>query len=174
VSTARYGMQILITETVDLEPVRRCLTETTMHPMIRSALVLLAGVVAALVMVVLMDRVAGSLYALPSGTDPNNPESMRQAVATLPVAAFLLLLAGWVLAGGVGSYTAARLATHARATHGLIVALFMVVATVGNLAKIPHPVWMWPASIILIPAAGWAATRLVARPTVASSQSSVG
>ncbi len=143
-----------------------------MHPMIRSALVLLAGVVAALFVVVLMDTVAGSLYALPSGTDPNNPESMRQAVATLPVAAFLLLLAGWVLAGGVGSYAAARLATHARATHGLIVALFMLVATVGNLAKIPHPVWMWPASIILIPAAGWAATKLV-RPAAASSANTV-
>jgi hypothetical protein len=143
-----------------------------MDPMIRSALVLLAGVVAALFVVVLMDTVAGSIYALPAGTDPNNPEGMRQAVATLPVAAFLLLLAGWVLAGGVGSYTAARLAAHARATHGLIVALFMLVATVGNLAKIPHPVWMWPASIILIPAAGWAATKLV-RPPVASTANTV-
>ena len=143
-----------------------------MQPTIRSAIVLLGGVVAALFGVVLMDTVAGSIYALPAGTDPNNPESMRQAVATLPADAFLLLLTGWVLAGGVGSYIAARFATHARATHGLIVALFVLVATVGNLAKIPHPVWMWPASIILIPAAGWAATKLV-RPTVASSGNNV-
>ncbi len=139
-----------------------------MHPTIRSALVLLGGVVAAVVVVGLMDALAGRLYALPAGTDPSNPESMRQAVATLPAQAFLILLAGWVLAGGIGSYIAARLATHARATHGLIVAFFVLVATVGNLATIPHPVWLWPASIILIPAAGWAATKLV-RPTVTSS-----
>jgi len=132
-----------------------------MHPTIRSALVLLGGVVAAVVVVGLMDALAGRLYALPAGTDPSNPESMRQAVATLPAQAFLILLAGWVLAGGIGSYIAARLATHARATHGLIVAFFVLVATVGNLATIPHPVWLWPASIILIPAAGWAATKLV-------------
>jgi sorbitol-specific phosphotransferase system component IIBC len=138
-----------------------------MQPMVRSALVLLAGVVAALFVVILMDTVAGNIWALPAGTDPNNPESMRQAVATLPTAAFLLLLAGWVLAGGVGSYIAARFATHARATHGLIVAFFVLVATVGNLAKFPHPAWLWVASIILIPVAGWAATKLV-RPTVAS------
>src|ERR1700720_4304495 len=100
-----------------------------MQPMIRSALVLLAGVVAALFVVILMDTVAGNIYALPAGIDPNNPERMRQAVATLPVAAFLLLLTGWVLAGGVGSYIATRFATHARATHGLIVALFVLVAT---------------------------------------------
>jgi sorbitol-specific phosphotransferase system component IIBC len=132
-----------------------------MHPMIRSALVLLGGVVAAVIVVGLMDALAGRLYALPAGTDPSDPESIRQAVATLPVQVFLLLLAGWVLAGGIGSYIAARLATHARATHGLIVAFFVLVATVGNLATIPHPVWLWPASIILIPAAGWAATKLV-------------
>jgi sorbitol-specific phosphotransferase system component IIBC len=143
-----------------------------MQPMIRSALVLLAGVVAALFVVILLDTVAGNIWALPAGSDPNNPESMRQAVATLPVGAFVLLLVGWVLAGGVGSYVAARFATHARATHGLIVALFVLVATVGNLAKFPHPAWLWAASIVLIPVAGWAATKLVARQ--AASQGSMG
>jgi hypothetical protein len=143
-----------------------------MQPMIRSALVLLAGVVAALFVVILMDTVAGNIWALPAGTDPNNPESMRQAVTTLPTAAFLLLLTGWVLAGGVGSYIAARFATHARPTHGLIVAFFVLVATAGNLAKFPHPAWLWVASIILIPVAGWAATKLVARQ--ATSQSTMG
>jgi sorbitol-specific phosphotransferase system component IIBC len=143
------------------------------HPNIRSALVLLGGVVAAVLVVGVMDAVVGSMYALPAGTDPNNPESMRQAVAALPVAAFLLLLLGWVLAAGVGSYLATRQASHARPVHGLIVALFVLVATVANLAKIPHPLWLWPAAIILIPAVGWAATRLVARPTVASQRSTV-
>jgi len=132
-----------------------------MHPMIRSALVLLAGVVAAVLVVMLMDGVVGSIYSLPSGADPKNPERLRQAIAGLPAAAFLLLAAGWALAAGVGSYVAARLAAHDHAIHGVIVALFVLVATVANLVRIPHPVWMWPAAIILIPAAGWAATRLV-------------
>jgi hypothetical protein len=134
-----------------------------MHPWIRSALVLLGGVVVAVIVVSLMDGVVISVYPLPAGTDPSNPESLRQAVATLPVGAFLLLVAGWALAAAAGSYLAARLATQSAATHGLIVALFVLVATVANLARIPHPVWMWPATIILIPAAGWAAARLGSR-----------
>jgi sorbitol-specific phosphotransferase system component IIBC len=137
-----------------------------MSPTIRSALVLLAGVVAAVVVVMMMDTVTGRIYSLPAGTDPGNRESLRQAVAALPTAAFLLLLAGWALAAAVGSYIAARFAAHARAIHGLIVALFVLVATVANLGAIPHPVWLWPATIILIPAAGWAATRLVTREDV--------
>ncbi len=137
-----------------------------MHPMIRSALVLLAGVVVAVLVVVLTDTVVASIYPLPAGTDPHNSETMRQAVAAMPAAALLLLLAGWVLAAGAGSYLATRLATRSPATHGLIVALFVLMATVANLAAIPHPVWLWPAAIILIPAAGWAAARLGARRRV--------
>ena len=142
-----------------------------MHPMIRSALVLLAGVIAAVLVVVLMDAVVGRIYPLPAGTDLDNPESMRQAIAALPAAAFLLLAIGWALAAGAGSYIAARLATHASAIHGLIVALFVLVATISNLARIPHPVWLWPAAIILIPVAGWAATRLMhPRPKAGESR----
>src|SRR5687767_10795441 len=122
-----------------------------MHPLIRSALVLLGGVVIAVIVVSLMDGVVISIYPLPAGTDPRNPESLRPAIAALPATAFLLLVAGWALAAGAGSYLAARLATQSAATHGLIVALFVLVATVANLARIPHPLWMWPAAIILIP-----------------------
>ena len=139
-----------------------------MAPTIRSALVLLGGVIAAVFVVILMDTLVGNIYSLPSGTDATNPESLRQAVAALPVAAFLILVAGWVFAAAVGSYLAARLAAHARAIHGMIVALFVLVATVANLAKIPHPFWLWPATIILIPAAGWAAATLVTRQTGAA------
>ncbi|HEY6089228.1 MAG TPA: hypothetical protein VD771_05520 [Gemmatimonadaceae bacterium] len=127
--------------------------------MIRSALVLLGGVVAAVIVVTLMDALVGRLYSLPPGTDPNDPESLRRAVAALPLTAFALLVAGWTLAAGVGSYVAARFAAYTRPIHGMIVALFVLIATVANLAKIPHPIWLWPATIILIPAAGWAATR---------------
>ena len=132
-----------------------------MHPTIRSALVLLAGVVLSVMVVILADMLVGSLYPLPAGTDTNDQESMRKAVAAMPAPAFLLLLAGWVAAAGAGAYLAARLATRSVATHGMIVALFVLIATVANLAAIPHPTWLWPAAIILIPAAGWVATRLV-------------
>jgi glyoxylase-like metal-dependent hydrolase (beta-lactamase superfamily II) len=133
-----------------------------MHPTIRSALVLLAGVVVALLVVMLMDAVVGRVYPLPAGTDVSPPD-FRQAIAALPVAAFVLLVVGWALAAGAGAYVAARLATQSRVIHGLIVALFVLVATLANLGRIPHPTWMWPAAIILLPAAGWAATRLIGK-----------
>jgi hypothetical protein len=138
-----------------------------MHPMIRSALVLFAGVVVSVLVVLLMDGVVARIYPLPPGTDMRDPESLRHAIAGLPVGAFMLLVFGWALAAGAGAYTASRLATQSATTHGLIVALFVLVATVANLARIPHPVWMWPVAIVLLPLAGWVATRLVTRSTAA-------
>lgn len=135
-----------------------------MHPMIRSALVLFGGVVIAVMVVILMDAFVGRIYPLAAGVDPRDEESLRRAIASMPAAAFVLLLTGWVLGAGIGAWFAARLARHSYATHGLIVAFFVLVATIANLAAIPHPMWMWPAAIILIPAAGWIGTRFVARP----------
>lgn len=132
-----------------------------MNPTIRSAVVLLAGVVVAVLVVILMDTLVGNLYPLPPGTDLNDAHSMRSALAGMPTTAFVLLLTGWVFAAGAGAYLAARLARRSAALHGFIVAGFVLVATVGNLAAIPHPFWLWPAAVVLIPLAGWAATRLV-------------
>ena len=131
-----------------------------MHPLIRSALVLLGGVVVAVLVVVLADALVGSIYPLPAGIDPDDKARFTEAIAALPTPAFVLLVAGWAFAAGVGAYLAARLAARSRVVHGLIVALFVLVATVANLAAIPHPVWLWPAAIVLIPAAGWVAARL--------------
>ena len=132
-----------------------------MPPLVRSAFVLLAGVIVALVVVTLMDMVAGSMYSLPAGINRGDPESLRQA--NIPAKVFVVLLSGWVLSAAAGSYVAARLATHNRVIHGLIVTLFVLVATVGNLAAIPHPIWMWPGAVILIPVGGWLSARLVVR-----------
>lgn len=139
-----------------------------MQPTIRSAVVLLAGVVAAVIGVVLTDALVAAIYPLPAGTNMDDKESLAAAIAAVPVAALVLLVSGWAVAAGLGSYLAARLAIRARRTHGLIVTLFVLVATISNLASIPHPTWMWPAAIILIPAVGWAATRLVAEATPGS------
>ncbi|HEU4747327.1 MAG TPA: hypothetical protein VFS56_02415 [Gemmatimonadaceae bacterium] len=97
----------------------------------------------------------------PAGHGPERPAQHADGSRRDVPGAFVLLLAGWVLAAAAGAYVAARLATRSAAMHGLIVAGFDLVATVANLAAIPHPAWLWPAAIVLIPLAGWIAARLV-------------
>lgn len=134
-----------------------------MPPMVRSIVVVLAGLVASIVVVTGTDAIVSSLYPLPPGTDMTNREALRQAAAALPVSAFLILLVGWSLASLAGSFVGARWAGRAPVAHGYLVALILLAATVANLVSIPHPVWMWPAALLLIPLAGWAGVRLALR-----------
>ena len=134
-----------------------------MPPMVRSILVVLAGLVASILVVAGTDAIVSSLHPLPPGTDMTNREALRQAAAALPVSAFVILLVGWSLASLAGSFVAARWAGKAPVTHGLLVALILLAATVANLVAIPHPVWMWPAALMLIPFAGWMGVRIVRR-----------
>jgi len=139
-----------------------------MPPMVRSILVVLAGVVTSALVVVGTDAIVSSLHPLPPGIDVTNQESLRQAMATIPASAFVVLLAGWLVAAAVGSFVAARWAGRAPVMHGVLVALILLAATVANLVAVPHPTWMWPAVLILIPLAGWAGVR-IARPRPAAT-----
>lgn len=139
-----------------------------MPPMVRSILVVLAGVVISALVVVATDAIVSGLHPLPPGIDVTNQESLRQAMASIPASAFAILLAGWLVAAAVGSFVAARWAGRAPAAHGLLVALILLAATMANLVAVPHPIWMWPAVLVLIPLAGWAGV-WVARPRPAAT-----
>lgn len=142
-----------------------------MPPIVRSIVVVLAGLVASIVVVAVTDAIVSSLYPLPPGTDATNREALRQAAAALPVAAFLILLAGWSLAALAGSFVGARWAGRAPVAHGSVVALILLAATIANLVAIPHPVWMWPAALIFIPLAAWAGVRIARRSQAPAAMS---
>jgi hypothetical protein len=106
----------------------------------------------------------GRVYPLPSGLELSNAEAARAAIAAVPLVALLLLVTGWALAGGIGAFVAVRLAPEHRMAVGLVVAGLLVLATAANMAMLPHPVWMWPASLVLIPLLGWMGARVGSSP----------
>jgi hypothetical protein len=130
-----------------------------MSTTVRNVLAVVGGAVAAVAVVALSDMVVGRVYPLPSALELSNADTARAAIAAVPLVALLLLVFGWGLAGGIGAFVAVRLAPEHRMAVGLVVAGLLVLATVANLAMIPHPLWMWPASLILIPVLGWTGAR---------------
>jgi hypothetical protein len=80
----------------------------------------------------------------------------------------IVLLLGWVTAAAAGAFVATRLSPGWGRTPGLIVTALLLVATIANLVAIPHPPWIWAGAIILIPAAGWLATRAAATTSPAA------
>jgi hypothetical protein len=131
----------------------------------RSVLAVLGGVAVSLIIVTGADALVASLHPPPPGTDPSSASGQHHAIGAMPLAAFVLLLSGWALAAGMGSFVASRVARRAPDLHGFTVGGILLVATVANLIAVRHPVWMWPAALILLPAASWAATRGLASRT---------
>jgi hypothetical protein len=130
-----------------------------MPPFLRNIVAVLVGAVVALAVVSISDLVVGSIYPMPAGTDMRDAESMSAAIAALPASAMVLLVLGWAIAAGIGAFVAVRISAGHRMGIGLGITGLLLLATIGNLAALPHPVWMWPAALVLIPLLGWGGAR---------------
>jgi len=120
------------------------------------------GVVVAWLTIMLAEFASAPLHPMPAGFDMHDPASVAAFVATLPVAALLLVLAGWVLGALVGSHVAARIAR--KPLPALAVGMVIVVGVIANAVMIPHPTWMTIAGVLLPVPAAWLGARLAMRP----------
>lgn len=133
-----------------------------MHPTLRLALSLAAGIAAALVTIIVIETVGHSLYP-PPALDGTDTEAMRAYVDGLPVGAKLIVLIAW-LAGTIDGVFVAGLVNRTR--FGLcaaVIGALVLTATLANLAMIPHPLWMVAAGVLGIPLSAWMTARLLPR-----------
>jgi MFS family permease len=138
-----------------LRPFQR---ETAMGRTIAGVVV---GVVVAWLAIMLAEFASAPLHPMPAGFDMHDPASVATFVATLPIAALLLVLAGWVLGALIGGYVAARIARKPRPA--LAVGIVIVVGVIVNAVMIPHPLWMTIAGVLLPVPAAWLGARLATR-----------
>jgi len=125
--------------------------------MLRDILAGIAGVVIAVLIVFLADQLSHMIYPLPAGLDPSDTEDLRAYIATLPLAAFLMVMSGWVVATFVGAVVADRIGTAKAWIYPTIVGGFMFAATTADLILIPHPHWFTAVSLAAILFSAWLA-----------------
>ena len=110
-----------------------------------------AGMVAAVLVVTVMDSLSSAIWPLPEGLDPLDPanmEQIREFVSSLPATAFLWHAASWTLAMAVGVFTARRIAPGRAMIPGLVVAGLFLAATIANYFSLPHPIWLGPVALL--------------------------
>ena len=139
-----------------------------MSPILRRVLAGFVGTVAALVVVSLSDALVARMYPWPAGTDMRNAESFAAAIEAVPLPGLLLMVIGWGVAAGIGAFVAVRLSVERTTTVGFVVAGLLLLATVANLAMLPHPRWMWIAPLLVVPLLGWLGARAGAAPASGS------
>ena len=115
---------------------------------IRAVGAVLAGIVAAGLLVFAIEMVSSRMYPLPPGVDVNDPTAVASHVANLPAGAFAFVLAAWTAGAFIGVWLATRMARSWVA--GVVVAILFLGASFANLYSLPHPTWFWAAAIVLI------------------------
>lgn len=125
--------------------------------MARSIFAVLIGVVAGAMIVFIVERVGHVLFPAPAGFDP----SVASAVAALPLAAKLSVLAAW-FAGALGGGALAALIARRWAPAAWVVAMTILLLAGTSLAAIAHPLWMAIGAVGASLLGGWLAVKLTA------------
>ena len=130
-----------------------------MSRIVRRVVAVLLGTAVAVLVVVLFDLLDGRLFPLPTASAVGDFETTGSGVAAMPLAALLLLLGGWGLAAATGAFVAVRLTPERRVAGGMMVAALLLIAALVHFMALPHPGWMWPAAILVLPLFGWLGAR---------------
>jgi hypothetical protein len=126
--------------------------------MIKTTLAVLAGAVAFIVLVTLMDGLAQGLHTFPDeGGNFDDPAVWAAHIAATPVWIMLIVVAGQVFGTFVGAFTASRIDRSRGLLVVSIVAALAEAGTISNAVMLPHPLWMTLTSVLLIPVAAYVA-----------------
>jgi hypothetical protein len=118
-----------------------------------------AGVIAALVAVLLIEGFGSFLYPLPDPAGAVDPREQAQWIAEQPFPAKLLHLIAWFGGTLVGAGVAVHLG--GKRIFAFLVALAVMLRNVFALSAMAYPGWMWFAATLLPLAAAWTAWRYV-------------
>ena len=101
------------------------------------------------------------LFPMPEGIDMMDPEQMKAYMATLPMAAYLVVLVAHVGQAGLGGWVAARLGGRRPYVLAGLVGALTFAGALHNLLVLGGPGYMW-LDLPLIVGAAWLAGRAVA------------
>ena len=131
----------------------------------RTILGALAGLVLAVVTIMLVELAGHQLYPPPEGLNPMVTEDMAKIIQSLPAGAMLFVVAAWVIGAFDGGFVAAWIAGkgHPRAA-AAVPALMVMAGVIGMIVQMPgHPLWMAVAGLLLPIPAALAGAALAAR-----------
>ena len=131
--------------------------------MIRNAASIVGGIVIAFVTVKLVGMLNHTIYPPPPGLDFSDPEAIRPYLDTLPIGAFLLIMASSVVAAFVGTLVACFVGSIQPRNCAIIVGGMVFAATVANFIAIPHPLWLAVATLLGVIVSAWLAMQLAER-----------
>ena len=119
------------------------------------------GAIAAMLVVAAFGALANHLYPVPE-LQSDDPAALAAVVGSMPMAAKLLDVAGWLVGPLAGAWLALRISDWRVA--GRIVTAVVLAGSIANIVLLPHPLWMQVCAVVLPVMGGAIGTWLHRKP----------
>ena len=127
---------------------------------LRSVLAVILGIVAAGLLIWVVEGVGHRVYPPPEGVDFHDPQAVAAIMEEIPLGALLFVLLAWGVGTLAGGWLAALVAGRSATLYALIVGAVMLAGGIMNRVMIPHPVWFWILGVLVFLPAAWLGARL--------------
>ena len=126
----------------------------------RAGLAGVAGAFSAFVVVAVVEAIGHAIYAPATMPDTSDPEAVAAFVRSMPIGAFLFVLAAYLSATIAGGLVAAAIAPRHAVRLAAVVGGLILLAAAVNFVAIPHPGWFIAATVVGVPLAAWLTRRV--------------
>jgi len=125
--------------------------------MLRNIAGAIIGIAVAVLTVMFVEWISHSLFPFPDGLEITDTEALNAHLGSLPLTAFLLVLAGNLIATFDGVLAACLIGRVKPFFYALLIGMLMIAATASNLLMFRHPDWYSAAVLIGIVVSAWLA-----------------
>ena len=111
--------------------------------MLRQIFAVIAGIVATSIIVGIVQYIGHMLYALPAGSNSNDPEVIRKYVETAPFMALFFVIISYAAGAVCGGFVASKIGRDSSRAPVFILGAVFVLISVYMMVAIPSPFWFW-------------------------------
>ncbi len=137
-----------------------------MWSVIRSILAVIAGFVAASIVMMVVETANGQLLYPELGKRAEgvtDRQEIKAIMASAPVGALVVVLIGWATGSVTGGFLATLISRKPPGGHALVLGALLTFAGIANNLMLPPPFWFWIATFAVFLPATYVGARLVPR-----------
>ncbi len=114
----------------------------------RTVLGVIAGMVAAIVVIMLVQMVSSAMYPMPEGLTMEDKEGFANYIRSLPALAFIIVIIGYLLGSLAGGFVSTKVAK-TKFLPAWIIGGLLTLGGIWNGMIVPQPSWVTIVSLLM-------------------------
>ena len=117
--------------------------------LLRKILAVVIAMVAAGIVIGIVQQTGHKLYPLPEGTNPENPDDIAKYVENAPFMTVFFVIISYAAGALVGGFISTLIANDRKKIYAVIIGIIFLITSVYMMSIIPSPLWFWICGILV-------------------------